>query len=169
MNNKKLVQIGSFIKHHGLKGELKVFLYNENSKTLVSGVLIWIKEGNKFSSYTLESVRGIKNRLLVKFKDINSRESSEHLIKKNIYVSRLDFPDLDEGFYINDIIGFNIENSNGEKFGLLKDVLFVGDKEILLVEFLEKEIMIPNVNEFVKLFDFENEIVIVDNMEQFID
>ena len=36
-------------------------------------------------------------------------------------------------------------------------------------EYEVKEIMIPNIEEFVKLFDFENKIVIISNIEQFID
>ena len=169
MNSKELVPFGSFIKHHGLNGELKVFLYNENSKTLVPGISIWLKDGKEFIPYELESIRGSKNNLLVKLKNINSRESSQFLIKKEIYVSRSNFPNLDEGFYINDIIGFKVENDNQKSFGYLKDVLFIAGREILLVEYLEKEIMIPNVEEFVKLFDFENKIVIINNLEQFIE
>ncbi len=169
MNKNNFVQLGSFIKHHGLNGELKVFLYNENSETLVPGISIWFKNGEEFIPYELESIRGSKHNLLVKLKNINSRESSQFLIKKEIYVSRSDFPDLKEGFYINDIIGFKVENDNEKPFGYLKDVLVIAGREILLVEYLEKEIMIPNIKEFVKLFDFENKIVIIKNIEQFID
>jgi len=169
LNNKNFVQLGSFIKHHGLNGELKVFLYNENSETLIPGISIWFKDGEEFISYEIESIRGSKNNLLVKLKNINSRESSKFLIKKEIYVSRTDFPELKEGFYINDIIGFKVENDIGKSFGYLKDVLVIVGREILLVKYLEKEIMIPNIEEFVKLFDFENKIVIISNIEQFID
>ena len=84
-------------------------------------------------------------------------------------MSRVDFPELKEGFYINDIIGFKVENDIGKSFGYLKDVLVIVGREILLVKYLEKEIMIPNIEEFVKLFDFENKIVIISNIEQFID
>ena len=168
MNSKELVSLGSFVKHHGLNGELKVFLYNENSETLIPGILIWLKGEKEFISYELESIRGSKNNLLVKLKNINSRESSQFLIKKKLYVSRSNFPDLNEGFYINDIIGFKVKDDHQKFFGYLKDVLIIAGREILLVEYLKKEIMIPNVEEFVKLFDFENKIVIINNLEQFI-
>ena len=169
MNNKKFISIGSFVKHHGLKGELKVFLYNEDSETLVSGLNIWIKDKKDFISYVLEFIRGSKNKLLIKIKDLNSREESAFLIKKEFFVARCDLPELDEGFYINDIIGFNVKNENDKEYGFLKDVLVIAGREILLVEYLNKEIMIPNVEDFVKLFDFENRNVIINKIEQFID
>ena len=167
MNKDKLICVGSLVKHHGLKGELKVFLYNEDSETLVKGLQIWIETDNNFTSYNLENVRGSKNNLIIKFKNINSRDKSQFLVKKEIYVSRNDFPDLDEGFYLNDIIGFKIINDNNQVYGYLKDVLVLTGNEILVVDCDGKEVLVPNVEEFVKLFDFNKKIIIVSNFEQF--
>ena len=167
MNKNKLIPIGSIVKHHGLKGELKVFLYNEDSETLVKGLSIWIEIDNDFISYGLENVRGSKNNLIIKFKNINSRENSQFLVKKEIYVSRNDFPDLEEGFYLNDIIGFRIINDADLEYGFLKDVLVLTGNEVLVIDYNGKEVLLPNVEEFVKLFDFDKKIIIVSNVEQF--
>ena len=167
MNKDKLIPVGSLVKHHGLKGELKVFLYNEDSETLVMGLPIWIETDNNFISYHLENVRGSKNNLIIKFKNINSRENSQFLIKKEIYVSRNDFPDLDEGFYLNDIIGFKIINDTDQVCGYLKDILVLTGNEVLVIDYDGKEVLLPNVEEFVKLFDFDKKIIIVSNVEQF--
>ena len=170
MNSKDLVPIGLIVKHHGLKGDLKVFLYNEDSKTLVSGITIWIKNQNNFNAYDVELIKGSKSKFLIKIKDLNNRESCSFLLKKEIYVSRFDFPDINEDeFYVNDVIGFNVQDDTGKVYGFLKDILLIASKEVLLVEYQNKEIMIPNVENFVKLFDFENKIVIINNIEQFIE
>ena len=170
MNSKDLVPIGLIVKHHGLKGDLKVFLYNEDSKTLVSGITIWIKNQNNFNAYDVEMIKGSKTKSLIKIKDLNNRESCSFLLKKEIYVSRFDFPDINEDeFYVNDVIGFNVQDDTGKVYGFLKDILLIASKEVLLVEYQNKEIMIPNVENFVKLFDFENKIVIINNIEQFIE
>ncbi len=170
MNNKSLVPIGSIVKHHGLKGDLKVFLYNEDSETLVSGITFWIKDNNEFVPFNLELTKGSKSNFLIKIKDLDNRESCSFLLKKEIYVSRSNFPDINEDeFYINDVIGFDVQNETGKAYGFLKDILLIASREILLVEYQDKEIMIPNVEDFVKLFDFENKIVIINNLEQFIE
>ena len=170
MNSKDLVPIGLIVKHHGLKGDLKVFLYNEDSKTLVSGITIWIKNQNNFNAHDVELIKGSKSKFLIKIKDLNNRESCSFLLKKEIYVSRFDFPDINEDeFYVNDVIGFNVQDDTGKVYGFLKDILLIASKEVLLVEYQNKEIMIPNVENFVKLFDFENKIVIINNIEQFIE
>ena len=56
MNKDKLIPVGSLVKHHGLRGELKVFLYNEDSETLVKGLSILIETDNDFIYYDLENV-----------------------------------------------------------------------------------------------------------------
>ena len=167
MNKDKLIPVGSLVKHHGLKGELKVFLYNEDSETLVEGLTIWIENNDNFISYYLENVRGSKNNLIIKFENINSREMSQFLIKREIYVSRDDFPDLNEGFYLNDIIGFKIKSDDDQEYGYLKDILVLTGNEILVIDCNGKEVLVPNVEEFVKLFDFDEKLIIVSNIEQF--
>ena len=169
LNNDKLIAIGSLYKPHGLRGELKVFLYNEESETLVPGINVWFKEKDHFISLVLENLRGSKNKLILKLKNVDARENAEKLSNKEIYVSREDFPTLESGFYINDIIGFNIKNSDSKSFGVLEDIITIAGKELLVIIFNDKEILLPNVDEFVKLFDFENKTIIVSNFEQFIE
>ena len=168
MNNNKLVPIGVLNKTHGIKGEFKAFLYNIDSNTLVPGILIWLKIYEKYQSYKIKSIRGIIKKLIIKLEDINSIEDSKMLLNKTIYVSRDDFPEIDKGFYFNDIIGFHIRDNKNNLYGTLKDVIVIGTTEILLIDYLKKEVLVPNVKEFVKLFDFENEQIIINNFEQFL-
>jgi 16S rRNA processing protein RimM len=113
----KLVPIGAFSKPHGLKGELKVFLYNQESETLVPGISIWISKSKK-DSYMLDSVRGSKKNFIVKIENINTREEAAIFVKKEIFVMRDDFPEIDEGFYLDDIIGFKITDDKNNNLGI---------------------------------------------------
>ncbi len=169
MNKKKLIPIGVFTKPHGLKGDLKVFLYNDKSQTLVKGIYISIKTKEDFISFKLDNIKGTSKNLILKLSNVDSRTSSEELINKEIYVSRDDFPEIDRGFYLNDIIGFNVIDEKNNSFGSLIDVLDLNGNEVIVIEFNDKEILVPNVDEFVTLFDFKDRKIIVKNIEQFID
>ena len=61
-----------------------------------------------------------------------------------------------------------VSNINDESFGSLVDILNISEQEILVIKFLNKEVLLPNNRNFVKLFDFENKKIIVDKIEQFI-
>ena len=46
-----LIPLGKILKSRGLKGEVRVFLYNEGSNTLEKDKDIWIKCNNEYVSY----------------------------------------------------------------------------------------------------------------------
>ena len=62
-----MIPIGVITKPHALKGDLKVFLYNERSQTLVKGINIWIKTNNNFISFKLDNIKGTYKNMILKF------------------------------------------------------------------------------------------------------
>ena len=97
-----LIPIGKILKPRGLKGELKVFLYNEDSESLNSNLNIWININDSFKSFKLIYISSCKNNRIINIEGIDSRELSEDLKNKKIYISRKDFPDSKD-FYLIDI------------------------------------------------------------------
>ena len=57
---KDLIPLGKILKPKGLKGELKAFLYNEESEILIPGIKIWLDNNNSFDSFKLLNIRGSK-------------------------------------------------------------------------------------------------------------
>ena len=74
---------------------------------------------------------------------------------------------LSDGFYLNDIIGFKVINDVNLEYGYLKDILVLTGNEVLVIDCNGKEVLLPNVEEFVKLFDFDKKVIVVSNVEQF--
>ena len=53
----KLVSIGELIKPHGIKGQLKVLFFNENSNTLKDNQIIFLSDNeNNFYEYRIEKI-----------------------------------------------------------------------------------------------------------------
>ena len=106
MNSKKdlnFIPFGKTVKPHGIKGELKLFLYNKDSKILKQKINIWIDTEECLTSFKLLSVRGNEFKI-VKLDKINSRGDAIFLSNKEFFISREDFPDVEsDNFYINDI------------------------------------------------------------------
>ena len=113
MNNcpKDLVSLGKVIKPHGIKGELKVFLYNNESSIFAKGLRIWfISNLNQYKLYKLNSIRGSIDNKIIKLDDIINIDMAQSLVKKEIFVSRSDFEPLDNknDYYLNDLIGLKV-------------------------------------------------------------
>ena len=56
-SSRKLVPLGKLIKPHGIKGEMKISLYNEDSKFLDGNKIVYLEdEKNNFYEHKIEKV-----------------------------------------------------------------------------------------------------------------
>ena len=167
MNNNKLIPLGKIIKSHGIKGELKVFLYNDVDESIViEGINIWVKFNGLNKNFFLESIRGSINNRIIKIKSINDRNNSEIFFNKEFYILRLDFPDIKgDSFYFSDLIGLSIIDKKDNRIGVVIDVVNIKDNNLILFEYNGKNVFIPIVDDFVELFDLKNKIIKVKNIK----
>ena len=169
MNNSsdnKLVSIGKVVKPHGIKGELKFFLYNEDSNILSLDIKIWFRINSLLKSFNLLGSKG--SGKIFKLESINNRNDAELLRGKEFFVLRSDLPDLEDGnFYLNDIINFVLFNEVNE-VGLILDVLLLPSANYILVSYNNKDVLIPVLEEYIKFFDFDEKKVIMKNIEGFL-
>jgi 16S rRNA processing protein RimM len=166
LSNSKFIPIGKVVKPHGIKGELKFFLYNKDSNLLSVNVNIWFKINNSFKSFDLLNLKGLGK--IFRLDSVNNRNDAESLRDKEFFVLRDDLPVLDDGnFYLNDIINFKLFNVK-EEIGLILDVLLLPSANYILVNYNNREILIPVLEKYIKFFDFDEKIVIMKNIEGFL-
>ena len=159
---KDLIAIADIVKPKGLKGELKVFLYNKKSKTLKKNINVWIElDADNYQSLVVEYLLSSGKYEIIKFERIDSRNESECFSNGRIYVSRADFD-------LVDLIGFMVKDEFGLEYGEVRDIINLPTNDSLIFFYKEKEIMIPISDDFIELFDFKHKVVIVKNSDIFI-
>jgi len=163
----KLIPFGKFIKPHGIKGELKLLLYNKDSNILSNKIKIWVNLNDELYYYSVESIKGTKD-LIVKFSQINDRDQANLLSGQEFFISRENFPDLDKrNFYLVDIIKFKVFDEKKE-IGFISDILSLPGGNVIEINFKKKMILVPMVDKYIKFFDFDNKIIIMKNINEFI-
>ena len=165
-NKENLVPVGEVLKIYGVRGEVKILLYNLNSNILQRDVEIWV---NKNKSFLIENIRIHNKFKLVKFKGYN-RSNIENVFfeRKTIYISRESFPKLKTGsFYLIDLIGFSVIN-NGNNMGRVVDVINLPSNNSLLIKYNDKEYLLPILDHLDMLFDFEGKQIIANNIDEYI-
>jgi 16S rRNA processing protein RimM len=166
-----LVCIGKIVKSHGLRGEVKILLFNAESEALEKGKVIWIQTINSEQpvQFIIESVKLNSVHSRIKLKGVDFRDEADKLHGLEFSISRSEFPILDEEeFYLVDLIGFSIQDENGKIIGNVSDIVNLPSNDSIVVEVDGKEIFIPILDDFCTLFDFENEMVYVKNIEGFL-
>ena len=175
MNNNhipvNLVPLGRIIKPHGILGEVKISLFNSKSETLRVGQSVWVGLDEKdYESYVIEKLNLQSEKSRLKFKNINDRNSAELLRNFTLSVCRDEFSEtVDEEFYLIDLIGFNVVDQAGKKVGEISDIMENPANDILIITDGDKEHLIPLVDDFVTLFDFEKKQVTINLIDGLID
>ena len=162
-------RIGQIVNTQGLKGEVRVYPYTDDINRFDELEYFYIDK-NLNNKYEVERVRYKGNMVIMKIKDIDSIELAEKLKTKNMYIGREQGRELEEGeFFVSDLIGLDVFTVDGEKVGVLKDVLQHAINDVYVVSSGEKEYLIPSIEKFVPTIDLDQNKMILDPIKGMLD
>ena len=149
---KDILRVGKIVNTHGLRGEVKVIpltddpkRYNELDFVLIDGIERKI-QGCKYQ----------KDRVIVKIEGINTIEEAEKYKNKYMEIPREYAVPLEEDtYYIADIIGCTVFDTNGKDLGEVYDVIQTKNNDVYWIR-KPKELLIPVLLEIVTDIDIEN-------------
>ena len=115
----------------------------------------------------IEGVKFFKQYVILKFKGIDNINDIEKYRKMPLLVSREDAVELEEDeYYMADIIGMDVYTEDGEKFGVLEDIMETGanDVYVVLTE-AHGEVLLPAIHDCILDVDTENRKMTVHLMD----
>ena len=162
-------KVGKIVNTQGLKGEVRVYPFTDDINRFDELDVFYLdKDFN--TKWNVERVRYKGNLVIMKIKDIDSIEKAERLRDKFIYVSREDGRELEEEeYFIADMIGLDVFTVDGEKVGVLKEVLQYAANDVYVVKGEEKEYLIPAITKFVPTIDINERKMIIDPIKGMLD
>ena len=139
MNQKnKIIELGKAYKPHGIKGAVTFNLLNPNDSVLNNeSVLVLKPESNQCSLSPAGekfSIREIHfgNKVICYLKEIKDRTELEKILPFSIWMDRDLFPELGpDEFYMEDLVGLDVRNIDGEKEGVVKSFYDNGAQFVL--------------------------------------
>ena len=109
------VAVGRITRAHGVQGELAVLVISEVPGRFADGETVWLEDGR---TLTVESSRPHKDRLLVRFREVQTREQAEALQRALLVVPESLSPELPEGSWWDHwIVGCAIETDTRRALG----------------------------------------------------
>ena len=170
MDNKLTVfRIGQIVNTQGLKGEVRVYPYTDDINRFDDLEYFYLDKGLN-NKYEVERVRYKGNMVIMKIKGIDSIELAEKLKTKNMYIGRDQGKELEEDeFFVADLIGLDVFTVDGEKVGVVKDVLQHAINDVYVVNNGEKEYLIPSIEKFVPTIDLEENKMIINPIKGMLD
>ena len=158
------ITIGKAGAPHGIHGELRIQPLTDFAGRFDNLGAVMVGD----ELLQVESVRHHKQFLLMKFREYPAREDAMRLTGKLLTVDRSEAAPLAEGeFYAFDIVGLEVFGRDGERLGVVENVLRTGSNDVYSVrDGGGRERLVPALKSVVKEIDVAGGRMVVDLMEE---
>lgn len=131
--NKKMVNVGVIVGAHGIRGAVRVKSFTSNPTDLVKyGALYSRDQVRMFNAKVLFDKGSV---VIVKFKDVDTRNQAEALVKTELFVEKDKLPEVADGeYYYTDLINLNILTTKNEPYGRIIAVHNFGAGDIVEIQ-----------------------------------
>jgi 16S rRNA processing protein RimM len=153
--------IGKIVGVSGIKGYVRIHYFTENFQDISEFSSIFDSQNKKHKIEKIISVKG--NIIIVKITSIDSIEDAQKIVGLELFISRKDLKNLEEGYYYEDLINMNVYFENNILYGKIINVVNYGASDILEIEEYEsgKVVMHPFSDEFILKVNLEEKKMII--------
>jgi 16S rRNA processing protein RimM len=172
------VPLAEVARPHGVKGELRLKLFNKDSNVLLHLDEVLVRfvgagNGGKLEEHevSVDRARRADDAILLKLHSVDDRDRADELRSALICVRRKDFPEPEPGeFYTCDILGAKVVLREGEgtrELGTVREIQSYPTVDTLCVRASDggTDWEIPLVEAFVESVDAKAGLVIVATLE----
>ena len=151
------LRVGVISSTHGIRGEVKVFPTTDSPNRFKKMKKVILNHGKEELELEIEGVKFFKQFAILKFKGIDHINDIEAYKGGELYVARENAQKLGKDeYFIADLLGVSVVDENGEKLGVLKDVIETGANDVYVVEREnKKDLLIPAIKQCIRKVDVE--------------
>ncbi len=164
MKPSRSVGLGDVLRAHGIRGEVRVRLYNPASAMLDAATQITVRGAKgEARPMTIEQARPVPGGVLVKFRGVDDRNQAELLRGAVLEVSREVLPPTEpDEFYACDLVGAQVIGPDGP-IGTVREIAGYPTTDALVVALGAGRgtLEIPMLDDFIERVDLEQGVVIV--------
>lgn len=161
------LRIGVITTTHGIKGEVKVYPTTDDINRFEDLKNVYLDTGKEYLSLEIEGVKYFKQMVILKFKGYDNINDIEKYRGKDLLIPREEAIKLDEDeYFICDIIGSEVFTDEGNRLGILTEVLTTAANDVYVVRNEKnKEILLPSIKECILDVDVANKKIMVHLMD----
>jgi len=115
---------------------------------------------------TIDSTEWRKGKAIIKLISIDSIEQAQRLRGQAIEIHHSQLQPLPEGQYYHfQLIGLEVETTQGELLGKITEILTAESNDIYVVRGNRGEVLIPAIDDVVKSIDLDKGCIIIEPIE----
>ena len=138
MTSEKLIKVAVIMGAHGIKGEVKLLSFLENSDFFAKSPTLLDSVGKKH--FPIKVTGNVKNAIIAKIDGVSDRNTAELLKGTELFAPMNALPPPDDGeFYHSQLIGLEARLENNEKIGIVTAIHNYGAGDIVEITMLSGE------------------------------
>jgi 16S rRNA processing protein RimM len=165
------IAIARIARPRGNRGEVLADLYTDFPDRFQALDEVWLEfpDGSR-RSMVLENTWKHKGREVLKFAGIDTISSAETLGGCWVEIPAEKAVPLPAGtYYDHDLIGCSVQDTCGNKFGTVQEILHFAENSLLAVKDLDKEYLIPVAESICTRISIKDKLIIVNPPEGLMD
>ena len=151
------LEVGKVLKVQGIKGEVKISCFLDDSAMLKSVKQLYIGS----NTYSVEKFRPDGAFCYVKLLGVSDRNAAEALRNWTVYADKECVTVPKDRYFITDLIDCNVVLDNGVNVGIVKDVLQYGSADVFVCSNGEKEISFPFFKDMIVEVNIERKTIVL--------
>lgn len=167
---KDFLVVAQITAHSGDSGFLKLKLFTDFTEKFRSLKSVFVDFFGKMKELQVEEIKGGNESLLIKLRSFDSKNETNILINKFIYIPESQQALLPEGtFFIHDYIGSQVFK-NGTLFGVVKDFYSLKSNNVFVIRRNDgSEYLVPAIADYIDNFESAEKKLFLRDGEEFYD
>jgi 16S rRNA processing protein RimM len=166
-----MLRVGRISGAHGLKGALRFRPDNPDSDTLEQVKRVFLERDGASREFRLAAMGPLnattRRMTLEGIADINAAESLKGAV---VMVATEDVPAAKPGeFYYYEAIGCEVFLTDGSRLGAIEEIFSNGAHDVWVVRDAEREVLVPVIEDVVKMMDLPARRVTIDPIPGLLD
>lgn len=169
--NDELVLLGKVMATHGVRGQLRIYLFSGEFSSIASLDRVIIKgPGREMVTFDVAATAQHGKKFLLTLKNYDNVNQVLHLVGRELYIKREQLPELPKGeYYWRDLVGLRVVTDGGEELGTLTDIIATGSNDVYVVTGSEREYLIPALEDVVLEINLDDGVMKVSPLEGLLD
>lgn len=146
------ISVGKIGKAHGIKGAVKCLAEDAYLPDLANTSAIFIEESGQKLPYFLEEVQ-IGNAVILTLEELGTKEEANRLRGKEVFLRESDLlPIKNRVFEVLEYAkyeGFELQDKELGMIGVIEEIIEMPQQEMAVVNYQEKEVLIPMNEDFI--------------------
>jgi 16S rRNA processing protein RimM len=156
--------IGEVVKPHGVRGEIKVYLFSGKPRNFKQYKEIFLQgqAGSSTEAFQVVKSREQGKLAILQLEKIGTREAAEDLQGSTIWINKADMPALDtDEYYWQQLTGLMVETEEGQEIGRVARLFNTTAHDIMVVTGLGHEFMIPVQRDIIRDIDEQGGKIVI--------